>query len=86
MSAVPAAGHLSSSSMYPTCQAPYVLLTACSDERIRFWSCDIKTDNSKLLFEWSNWAMVSGTIESDLEMDGEFQIYFYYSIFISAFL
>ena len=28
--AVPAVGHLSSSSIYPACLAPYVIVTACS--------------------------------------------------------
>ena len=32
---VPAAGHLSSSSIYPACLAPYLLITACSDNTIR---------------------------------------------------
>ena len=35
--AVPAAGHLSSSSIYPACLAPYIMVTACSDNFIRFW-------------------------------------------------
>ncbi len=33
--AVPAVGHLSSSSIYPACLAPYVMVTACSDNKIR---------------------------------------------------
>ena len=31
--AVPAVGHLSSSSIYPACLAPYVIVTACSGQR-----------------------------------------------------
>ncbi|XP_064608806.1 dmX-like protein 2 isoform X2 [Liolophura sinensis] len=36
-----AAGHLSSSSIYPACYAPYLLSTACSDGKVRFWRCDV---------------------------------------------
>jgi hypothetical protein len=35
--AAPAAGHLSSASIYPACLAPYCFATACSDGVIRFW-------------------------------------------------
>jgi hypothetical protein len=41
---VPAAGHLSSSSIYPACLAPYLLATACSDQTVRFW-CAGQVDN-----------------------------------------
>lgn len=33
--ASPAAGHLSSASIYPACFAPYIITTACSDSTIR---------------------------------------------------
>lgn len=36
--AAPAAGHLSSASIYPACLAPYCFATACSDGTIRFWT------------------------------------------------
>jgi len=39
--ATPAAGHLSSSNIYPACFAPYLLCTACSDGSIRFWKCQV---------------------------------------------
>lgn len=39
LSASPAAGHLSSSCIYPACSAPYLLSTACSDGKLRFWTC-----------------------------------------------
>ena len=39
ISANVAAGHLSSASIYPACFAPYLLATACSDGRVRFWKC-----------------------------------------------
>ena len=41
VSASPAAGHLSSASIYPACLAPYLIVTACSDGAVRFWNCDI---------------------------------------------
>ncbi len=34
--AVPAVGHLSSSSIYPACLAPYVMVTACTDSVVRW--------------------------------------------------
>lgn len=34
--ATPAAGHLSSASIYPACLAPYILATACSDSTLRY--------------------------------------------------
>lgn len=39
--AAPAAGHLSSSSIYPACFAPYIIVTACSDSTVRFWNCKV---------------------------------------------
>ncbi|PIK56051.1 putative dmX-like protein 2 [Apostichopus japonicus] len=40
--ASPAAGHLSSSCIYPACSAPYLLSTACSDGKLRFWTCHME--------------------------------------------
>jgi DmX-like protein len=46
--ASPAAGHLSSASIYPACFAPYIIVTACSDSTVRFWKCKVtKTDEVK---------------------------------------
>ncbi|XP_069136751.1 dmX-like protein 2 [Argopecten irradians] len=42
VSASVSAGHLSSASIYPACLAPYLLATACSDGKTRFWRCDLK--------------------------------------------
>nr|XP_014352268.1 PREDICTED: dmX-like protein 1 [Latimeria chalumnae] len=42
----PSAGHLSSSSVYPVCQAPYLLATSCSDGKIRFWRCRMTSESS----------------------------------------
>ncbi|KAL3222201.1 hypothetical protein MRX96_050062, partial [Rhipicephalus microplus] len=39
--AAPAAGHVSSSNIYPACFAPYVLSTACTDGLTRFWKCRV---------------------------------------------
>lgn len=38
------AGHLSSSSIYPVCLAPYLIVTTCSDGRVRFWRCAVDQD------------------------------------------
>uniref|UniRef100_A0A914ZRW3 RAVE complex protein Rav1 C-terminal domain-containing protein n=1 Tax=Parascaris univalens TaxID=6257 RepID=A0A914ZRW3_PARUN len=72
LSVVPAAGHLPSSGLYPACKAPYVLLSSCSDEHIRFWKC-IKADapDGSVFYSWHKWGMVSDSADSDLEMDGE---------------
>ena len=35
-------GHLSSSSIYPVCLAPYLIVTTCSDSRVRFWHCTVE--------------------------------------------
>ena len=40
-SATMAAGHLSSSSIYPACFAPYLLSTACTDGTVRLWKCHV---------------------------------------------
>uniref|UniRef100_A0A9J2PHZ4 RAVE complex protein Rav1 C-terminal domain-containing protein n=1 Tax=Ascaris lumbricoides TaxID=6252 RepID=A0A9J2PHZ4_ASCLU len=72
LSVVPAAGHLPSSSLYPACKAPYVLLSSCSDEHIRFWKC-AKADapDGSVFYSWHKWGMVSDSVDSDLEMDGQ---------------
>lgn len=52
--ASPAAGHLSSSSIYPACYAPYIIVTACSDSISRFWKCEIGSDDdlSVKTYKW----------------------------------
>lgn len=67
--ASPAAEHLSSTSIYPACMAPYLLSTACSDDKVRFWTCQASPDHST--FEWKEWDMIVGDKESCLELDGE---------------
>ena len=55
---VPAAGHLSSSSIYPACLAPYLLVMACSDNRLRFWCCGQAERGGD--FSWAEWTMEGG--------------------------
>ncbi|VDK43174.1 unnamed protein product [Anisakis simplex] len=78
LSMVASAGHLPSANLYPACKAPYLLLSSCSDERIRFWKCTQQkkkcvngTQKWKTVYSWHIWRMISDTLESDLEMDGE---------------
>ncbi|KAF5272292.1 hypothetical protein FQR65_LT04949 [Abscondita terminalis] len=81
--ATPAAGHLSSASIYPACLAPYCFATACNDGTIRFWtvtfdSAAVKASKHLLLDEdgelidtgkvWTEWNMVK---ESAIEIDGQ---------------
>ncbi|CAD7688003.1 unnamed protein product [Nyctereutes procyonoides] len=66
ISVKPSAGHLSSSSIYPVCSAPYLLATSCSDEKVRFWRCrvtDGESDTSKnermnLEYVWEEWPLL----------------------------
>lgn len=75
--ASPAAGHLSSSSIYPACFAPYIIVTACSDSTSRFWKCKAtKTENSdnkkqSYEYEWCEWDMLSKNNESMIEVTGQ---------------
>ncbi|VDM49328.1 unnamed protein product [Toxocara canis] len=72
LSIVPAAGHLPSSNLYPACRAPYVLLSSCSDEHIRFWKCVRReTPHGTVCYLWQKWGMISDIVDSDLEMDGQ---------------
>lgn len=80
--AAPAAGHLSSSSIYPACFAPYIIVTACSDSTSRFWRCQItKPDDdgtstkpavdSDTKYEWCEWEMLSRDRESTIDITGQ---------------
>lgn len=64
-----AAGHLPSSSVYPACLAPYLFSSSCSDDRIRFWACQIEQSESKVTYSWCQWHM-GEEINSSLEVDG----------------
>ncbi|KAJ8919060.1 hypothetical protein NQ315_016967 [Exocentrus adspersus] len=81
--ATPAAGHLSSASIYPACLAPYCFATACSDGIIRFWTVSMGSNHlkqfSNLFLEedgevvskgkvWIEWNMVK---ESAIEIEGQ---------------
>lgn len=71
--AVPAVGHLSSSSIYPACLAPYVIVTACSDKTIRFWRAKMSNfaeENVTPHFEWEEWKMASTDGNSAIEVPG----------------
>ncbi|XP_026532924.1 dmX-like protein 2 [Notechis scutatus] len=62
--ATPSAGHLSSSSIYPVCLAPYLLVTSCSDNRVRFWRCSLETTEngqggSKESYSWKKWPLMN---------------------------
>ncbi|XP_029797416.1 dmX-like protein 1 isoform X2 [Suricata suricatta] len=66
ISVKPSAGHLSSSSIYPVCSAPYLLATSCSDEKVRFWRCRVTdgesaaSKNGKMGLEyiWEEWPLL----------------------------
>lgn len=73
--AAPAAGHLSSSSIYPACFAPYIIVTACSDSNVRFWKCKVTkkpgSNASKFKYEWCEWEMVRKDQESSIDLNGQ---------------
>ncbi|XP_055363306.1 dmX-like protein 2 isoform X2 [Betta splendens] len=64
--ATPSAGHLSSSSIYPVCLAPYMIVTTCSDSCVRFWRCAVEAvegysedckDNRA--YCWEPWSLMN---------------------------
>ncbi|XP_026847140.1 dmX-like protein 2 [Drosophila persimilis] len=79
--ASPAAGHLSSSSIYPACFAPYIIVTACSDSVSRFWKCEpIENPSAEETgngngngdaYHWSEWKMFSRIQQSAIEIPGQ---------------
>ncbi|EDW86373.1 uncharacterized protein Dwil_GK17684 [Drosophila willistoni] len=85
--ASPAAGHLSSSSIYPACFAPYIIVTACSDSISRFWKCEPLRQDSDGddngngdgkekseeadAYHWSEWKMFSRIQQSAIEIPGQ---------------
>ncbi|KFW11936.1 DmX-like 1, partial [Eurypyga helias] len=69
ISVKPSAGHLSSSSIYPVCRAPYLLATSCSDGKVRFWRCRVTTESSAasmpecsapsdVIYIWEEWPLL----------------------------
>ncbi|CRK90097.1 CLUMA_CG003815, isoform A [Clunio marinus] len=76
--ASPAAGHLSSSSIYPACFAPYIIVTACSDSTVRFWKCKVtkvkqgnSSSSNKFKYEWREWDMIRKDQESTIDINGQ---------------
>ncbi|XP_059222460.1 dmX-like protein 2 [Stomoxys calcitrans] len=75
--ASPAAGHLSSSSIYPACYAPYIIVTACSDSISRFWKCEAISKHKRGLtdtsnqYVWSEWKMFSKKQDSAIDIPGQ---------------
>ncbi|XP_028298160.1 dmX-like protein 2 isoform X3 [Gouania willdenowi] len=64
--ATPSAGHLSSSSIYPVCLAPYLIVTTCSDSRVRFWRCAVEgdegfseEDHDNRSYRWEPWILMN---------------------------
>lgn len=51
-------GHLSSSSIYPVCLAPYLIVTACSDGRVRFWRCSVESEAAPS-YRWEPWCLLN---------------------------
>ncbi|CAG2055238.1 unnamed protein product, partial [Timema podura] len=72
--AAPAAGHLSSASIYPACFAPYIVVTACSDSTIRFWKCkvDKTSKTAERSYEWCEWEMLRKDQESTIDITGQY--------------
>ncbi|XP_062369451.1 dmX-like protein 1 isoform X5 [Cinclus cinclus] len=69
ISVKPSAGHLSSSSIYPVCRAPYLLATSCSDGKVRFWRCRVVMESSAssmpqygtdsdVQYVWEEWPLL----------------------------
>ncbi|XP_056112669.1 dmX-like protein 2 isoform X1 [Rhinichthys klamathensis goyatoka] len=69
--ATPSAGHLSSSSIYPVCLAPYLIVTTCSDGRVRFWHCRVDMDLSAPhpedthSYRWEHWSLLKEEDDND---------------------
>ncbi|KAK6030111.1 hypothetical protein OSTOST_03762, partial [Ostertagia ostertagi] len=70
VSAAPTAGHLPSSSVYPACQAPHLVLTNCDDDKVRFWRCVVSEQGSEQKYEWAEWNMINDNQSSELELEG----------------
>ncbi|XP_012871474.1 PREDICTED: dmX-like protein 1 [Dipodomys ordii] len=79
ISVKPSAGHLSSSSIYPVCSAPYLLATSCSDEKVRFWRCRVtdgepatsKNGKIDLTYIWEEWPLL---IEDGLQSNSSISV------------
>ncbi|KAK7831362.1 hypothetical protein U0070_024650, partial [Myodes glareolus] len=79
ISVQPSAGHLSSSSIYPACSAPYLLATSCSDDKVRFWRCRVtdgesatsKNGKMDLVYIWEEWPLL---IEDGLQSNSSITV------------
>ncbi|XP_055376112.1 dmX-like protein 2 [Condylostylus longicornis] len=82
INASPAAGHLSSASIYPACFAPYLFMTASTDSVLRFWKCrsrllydkpvdESDEDDSNVIYEWGEWDMFKKDKHSSIEVSGQ---------------
>jgi hypothetical protein len=66
----------SSASIYPACFAPYALVTACTDNTVRFWRCKLVTTENKSkeskeeYLRWEEWQMISKEGTSLLSISG----------------
>ncbi|XP_077318349.1 dmX-like protein 1 isoform X1 [Lithobates pipiens] len=66
ISVKPSAGHLSSSSLYPVSNAPYLLATSCSDGKVRFWRCRVESElllsptdiENCVSYIWEEWPLL----------------------------
>uniref|UniRef100_A0A8C5MH23 Dmx like 1 n=1 Tax=Leptobrachium leishanense TaxID=445787 RepID=A0A8C5MH23_9ANUR len=66
ISVKPSAGHLSSSSIYPVCHAPFLLATSCSDGKVRFWRCRVDSElpispqdqEHSITYIWEEWPLL----------------------------
>lgn len=66
---------MSSSSIYPACFAPYIIVTACSDSTVRFWKCNVSEGvndaKNNLGYEWKEWEMIRRDLESSIDVNGQ---------------
>lgn len=65
----------SSASIYPACFAPYAMVTACTDNTVRFWRCKLVTENkskdsTEEYLRWEEWQMISKEGTSLLSIPG----------------
>ncbi|XP_063104804.1 dmX-like protein 2 isoform X3 [Cavia porcellus] len=69
--ATPSAGHLSSSSIYPVCLAPYLVVTTCSDNKVRFWKCCVEPSPpgtagvEEETYHWRKWPLMNDEGEAN---------------------
>ncbi|KAK6294290.1 hypothetical protein J4Q44_G00351200, partial [Coregonus suidteri] len=65
-----AAVNVVSSSIYPVCLAPYLIVTTCSDSRVRFWRCSVEgeeggesalgcEERESRVYHWEPWALLN---------------------------